>query len=678
MVCRVIPPRVVVALAWLAAAACYRDVEYSNCLVDDKGCPEHYVCTQNDKGKGICVKDVGRLDGGPDRALSSVDGDAGSGGSTAGDAGGADGSISSSGLSEGSSCTSNGQCASTHCTDGVCCASACTGCNACSTALTGKEDGVCAPVLTGQDPHDACADETATRQCGNDGTCDGKGACRKVGAGHICTKASCSSDGKTYTPATTCDGNGACTTATPQSCNGAQCSESGCLKACAAQADCVEGSYCDTAKAMCAAQKPNGQSATNGYECASGIVADGVCCDRSCGTCNSCTSGTCKPIANGTACGTGKVCSNGLCGACSEGAACTPTTADECHTYAYSCSTGVPVCQVSGNQPNTTPCGPPQSCTGGKQSNQSRCSNGTCPAPSTVTCSSTGCNAAGSACNTACDTATQTACGTTCCTNATQYCSGGVCKAKSIDGAACTEAGQCTSARCSNGVCCASGTGCSGTCCSGAAPYCSTSGACVQCTQDGQCGGGTPKCSPAGKCVECTGDADCSGGKTCTDNKCSCPLGGPTSACGTCLSWDFSSGMQGWEVLDPTSTKYVTAENGRLVLHHSEYSSYSGAAVEVRLCGGDSIAGVNGYSFSARVHLLYQMTPGLEPPNYIRAYGNKGKPFSIATLEDPAGYTWYTLEGVITGDSSTIGITFEFEEVFSGTVLIDDIKLTPP
>jgi hypothetical protein len=39
----------------------------------------------------------------------------------------------------------------------------------------------------------------------------------------------------------------------------------------------------------------------------------GVCCNTACGECNSCATGTCTPIANGTGCGSSKVCNGGAC-----------------------------------------------------------------------------------------------------------------------------------------------------------------------------------------------------------------------------------------------------------------------------------------------------------------------------------------------------------------------------
>jgi hypothetical protein len=183
--------------------------------------------------------------------------------------------------------------------------------------MTGKNDGSCAPVLNGNDPHEACADETTAnpaKPCGNDGTCDGKGACRKAGAGQKCGSASCSADGNTFTPEPKCDGNGTCTPATPQNCAPYQCAVTGCAKNCSKQADCDTGTYCNLATNTCASQKTNGTTASQTYECQSGIIANGVCCKTECGECNSCSTGTCTPITAGTACGGGgKVCVSGIC-----------------------------------------------------------------------------------------------------------------------------------------------------------------------------------------------------------------------------------------------------------------------------------------------------------------------------------------------------------------------------
>lgn len=170
-------------------------------------------------------------------------------------------------LAVGVACSANADCASGNCADGVCCSGPCTACNACIQTLTGKADGTCAPISSGQDPHNTCTDETASKPCGNDGACDGAGACRKVSNSKICTPASCSADKQTFTPAATCDGAGTCPAAKAQDCGAFQCASTGCLKACATQADCDTTSYCDTGTNTCAAKLSNGSAASQGYQC---------------------------------------------------------------------------------------------------------------------------------------------------------------------------------------------------------------------------------------------------------------------------------------------------------------------------------------------------------------------------------------------------------------------------
>src|SRR5262249_20835636 len=94
-------------------------------------------------------------------------------------------------LQNGDSCTDAIQCSSGFCVDGVCCDSACTGpCRACAKALNGApKDGVCTPMAAGTDPEDECED---VGPCGDNGWCDGKGACQKYPAHTQCGPPSCS------------------------------------------------------------------------------------------------------------------------------------------------------------------------------------------------------------------------------------------------------------------------------------------------------------------------------------------------------------------------------------------------------------------------------------------------------------------------------------------------------
>lgn len=470
-------------------------------------------------------------------------------GGTGGTAFSPDASISSDAsaapLGKGAACTTGGECASTDCIDGVCCESACAGCSACSSALTGKEDGTCAPVTTGQDPHDACSDETATKECGNDGTCDGKGACRKVGASHVCRKASCSTDGKSFIAAGTCDGIGACSPASPQDCGGFQCAETGCLKTCSQQADCDKGSYCDTAKGTCTAQKPNGQAATAPYECTSGVVADAVCCDKACTGCSACTAelngqaanttGQCLPVKAGNAAPHGACTPQppcGLDGKCDGVGACRYTPANT------SCAADA----CSGSTLTKSGCDSSHACTPTAT-----------PCPGGMTCTSA------TACRSAqCTVDSDCASG--------NYCAAGTCSPKLAAGSPCSSA---TANRCSTGSCvddrccgvascgtCQSCTGAGGTCvgvtnaedpdtCSGAS-LCNATGACK--TKAGQtcpAGGGTQCLSGTcadGVCCDraCTGSCEYCNGST--PGTCNFVTGAPKSGHSACAGTGLCGG----------------------------------------------------------------------------------------------------------------------------------------
>ncbi|HVR61193.1 MAG TPA: hypothetical protein VMU50_04800, partial [Polyangia bacterium] len=85
-------------------------------------------------------------------------------------------------VANGKPCSKNDDCQSTFCRDDVCCNDSCEGtCYACSSTYTNQDNGTCAFVVAGADPRGVCTDESAAKACGQDGTCDGKGACRKQG-----------------------------------------------------------------------------------------------------------------------------------------------------------------------------------------------------------------------------------------------------------------------------------------------------------------------------------------------------------------------------------------------------------------------------------------------------------------------------------------------------------------
>src|SRR4029077_7349735 len=107
---------------------------------------------------------------------------AGAGGVTDGGETDADGGPDApTGAGLGTSCTAGSECASNQCVDGVCCESDCTGtCSSCALGKTGQNNGLCRPVTNGTNPDDECA-QSPPSPCGNDGMCDGAGACRKWG-----------------------------------------------------------------------------------------------------------------------------------------------------------------------------------------------------------------------------------------------------------------------------------------------------------------------------------------------------------------------------------------------------------------------------------------------------------------------------------------------------------------
>ena len=185
--------------------------------------------------------------------------------------------------------------------DGVCCEAACTGgCFACSAAKTAQADGLCRPIVGGTDPDSECTQDPAL-SCGNDGFCDGAGACRKYTAGSTCVPESCT--GSTHTSAQLCNGAGTCGAATTSGCGAYVCGATSCLTTCTTSADCATGNYC--LGTACVPQETNGTACLTSAECGSGFCVDGVCCNSACGgACQTCAQagsiGTCTASDAGT------------------------------------------------------------------------------------------------------------------------------------------------------------------------------------------------------------------------------------------------------------------------------------------------------------------------------------------------------------------------------------------
>lgn len=134
---------------------------------------------------------------------------------------------------------------------------------------------------------------------------------------------------------------------------------------------CKDTSYC--AEGACKAKKGNGTAAAAGYECTSGIVADGVCCATACdGVCEACdlagTAGTCAPVKGAPKHGACPAAGADPCSASScDGAArktCAAFAGPEVVCRAASCTGGVETaeakCEGKGACPtlSTRPCDP--------------------------------------------------------------------------------------------------------------------------------------------------------------------------------------------------------------------------------------------------------------------------------------------------------------------------------
>jgi Cellulose binding domain len=382
----------------------------------------------------------------------------------------------------GGTCSSglNSDCASNFCVNNVCCNSACTGtCMSCS--LTGSV-GTCSPIATGDPPLVAAqCPMAASTTCGNDGTCNGAGACRKYAIGMSCAAASCT--GATLTSSRACDGAGVCAAATMSPCGKYKCDAAGagCRTTCTVDADCVAPNICNAGSCTL---KPTGTACTMANECDSGFCAQGYCCNQACtGTCKSCaiagSLGTCNNVANGTA----------------------PTPATQCATtVASTCGTdgmcnGMGACRFWAT---TTQCAA-ATCVGSTLTPQRTCDGaGVCRAVTTSQCDPYLCNTATPACRTTCTANTD------CVT--TNLCVTGSC-GKLADGQACTLASDCAHNFCAQGVCC--GTACTGTCAS-----CALAGTMGTCTavpagQDPQ-----NQCPDQGMAT-CGTDGSCNGSGVC-------------------------------------------------------------------------------------------------------------------------------------------------------------------
>jgi len=471
----------------------------------------------------------------------------------------------------GQACGCAGDCQSGFCVDGVCCNSACT--DTCKTCNDQSAPGICTFVPSGgQAPPGSCAMGDAST-CGLDGTCDGKGQCRKYPAGTVCNPGTC--DGASVSDVNVCDGEGRCKSGPATICAPYNCDSTTnkCATSCKTNSDCASGVLCTNGSC---GLKPNGAVCSASDECKSTFCADGVCCNVACkGACISCSQpgrgGTCWPIDVGgtdphgvcatqapATCGTTGACDGfGGCAKFASQIVCTaPSCSGDRLNTAGTCD-GLGTCLPAGMQ-NCTPF---------------RCTNGAC----INKCASDADCVAGHACQAG-------SCG------------------KKTNGQTCTAASDCVSSHCVDGVCCDQA-------CTGACRSCgllASLGTCTPvpngaddprnmcatqlastCGTDGKCDGAgtcrkyrsgtvcaaehcesgvyTPEatCSTTGACVapgsmscvpyvcngskcfgSCTADANCSTGKFCVGNSCGPkPIGALCSAGGECGSGNCAQGV---------------------------------------------------------------------------------------------------------------------------------------
>jgi MYXO-CTERM domain-containing protein len=216
---------------------------------------------------------------------------------------------------EGSACSASAQCATGHCVDEVCCDGPCSGtCQACAASLkaSASDDGICGDAESGRDPHEDCTEESGG--CGQDGQCDGSGACRLRVRGTSCgTGAMCVEN---LTVGQVCDGLGECTDEP----DGIGCSPyrcpvggAGCSIPCATDDDCTPDAFCDGGE--CRVRSSPGATCVADAECQTGFCTDGVCCARACeDQCEACdlagAEGACAPVASDGDCAEGQHCAD--------------------------------------------------------------------------------------------------------------------------------------------------------------------------------------------------------------------------------------------------------------------------------------------------------------------------------------------------------------------------------
>jgi len=479
-------------------------------------------------------------------------------------------------------CGANQQCLSGYCVDGVCCDNACTGtcrsCNnagsvgVCTFALTNTDPqtecgwcqacngaGACKFVASGQDPKNQCS-PSAPSTCGDDGNCDGGGACRKWAATTECTVQSCT--GTTLSPTDHCNGTGACTDAAPVSCCPFKCGAGICGTSCNSNADCCADAYCYGS--ACVTKKANGTACASAGECQSGNCVDGYCCNTACtGTCQACnvsgSPGTCTPETAGT----DPMNECLACNQCNGAGTCAPVPVGQdpfgdCTQEAQSTCGQSGSCSGSGGcalWPAATVC-VPAACVGSTLTAADTCNgSGVCIDGGTASCCPYAC--IGDSCGSSCSNNSH------CCS--THWCSGATCIPRKADGDTCTAPGECLSGNCVDGVCCDK----------------PCTGPCQACNLPGFVGGctfvafNTDPHGDCSTCKACNGAGACANVAAATDPVGDCPQQ-DTSTCGFDGLCNGSGACRYW----PGSTICHAQECADHIFKPTDFCSGGGACLD--------------------------------------------------------------------------------------------------
>ncbi|MDP3156201.1 MAG: kelch repeat-containing protein [Archangium sp.] len=389
--------------------------------------------------------------------------------------------LAASGL--GAICTSDDECLSRACIDGVCCETTCGGglpdCEACSIAKGSSSDGVCSALAAGR----VC--RPSTNFCDVSEVCTGTSRSCPPDlhrpALTPCRAASCQND--VATVASKCSAMGTCPLET-QSCGAGTCNGAIC-DGCAADTECANSQWCRGG--VCALRLVLGSVCSVDRQCQSGVCADAVCCSSPCrGQCEACgPGGQCLPVVGAPIGGR-------------------PTCVTNSATCAGSCDgTNGSSCTY----PLVGTCRPEQ-CVGSQYTAPGTCDGaGGCAAGTSSSCSPGKCTSS-NACTLECARDSDCSAGATCV--------GQRCTVRGL----CTDARQCSSGFCVDGICC--DRACEGTC--EACDVAGQAGTCVPVTG-----------APHGRRTDCTGSGICKG--TCNGiNRERCSH--PTSVCGPPLCVD--------------------------------------------------------------------------------------------------------------------------------------------